>query len=301
MLELRFPKNFLWGAATSAHQVEGENNKNDWWQAERTGLLPHSSGMASDHYNLFAQDFDLAKKLGHNAHRFSLEWSRLEIRAGEFDEAATNHYRRVLLYLREQGIEPIVTLHHFTNPVWFADSGGWTNRKSPQIFARYVRYCLENFGDYVRYWVTINEPTAYANAGYGVGKWPPFQKSYLKVLLVLINMSRAHNRAYRLIHQITPKAKVSIAHNAKAFLAANSRNPLELIATAFYKFVNNDFFLILIRKNFDYIGLNYYFLQRVRWNKRPTIIAPSNATRSDLGWEIAPQGLLQVLRELHKF
>src|SRR3989344_4765636 len=133
----KFSEGFLWGAATSAHQVEG-NNHNDWTQWEKENAerlskesgekyLPENyiSGKACDHYNRYEEDFDIAKSLGHNAHRFSIEWSRVEPEEGKFNEKEIEHYRDVIRALRERGIEPFVTLWHWTVPIWFQKRGGW--------------------------------------------------------------------------------------------------------------------------------------------------------------------------------
>jgi beta-glucosidase len=163
----------LWGAATASHQVEGGNHWNDWWEAETSGLLPHRSGAACDHYRLYENDFDLARDLGHNAHRFSIEWSRIEPESEVWNEASIEHYARVLQALRDRGIEPVVTLHHFTNPAWFARAGGWLSPGCEQRFARYVEYVASHLPG-VKYWITINEPTVLVKHGYATGDWPPF-------------------------------------------------------------------------------------------------------------------------------
>src|SRR3990167_6648524 len=159
---LKFPKGFYWGAGASSHQVEG-NNKNSWtvWEKENAGRLADKakhtwqlwqlelfpeplnsknniSGIATDHYNRFKEDFDIAKTLSHNAHRLSIEWSRIEPEEGKFDKQEIEHYREVIKALRARGVEPFVTLHHWTNPLWVKKSGGWTNKKTVYYFARYV-------------------------------------------------------------------------------------------------------------------------------------------------------------------
>src|SRR5262245_58024376 len=154
-----FPRAFMWGAATASHQVEGGNRWNDWWALEESGRLPHRSGEACRQLDLYAQDFDMARAWGHNAHRFSLEWSRIEPRQGEWSEAGIAHYARVLDALRERGMEPVVTLHHFTNPEWFAARGGWVRADSVRLFERYVEHVARRLGSRVRFWLTINEPT----------------------------------------------------------------------------------------------------------------------------------------------
>src|SRR3989338_4988796 len=123
--EFAFPSGFLWGAATSAHQVEGDNVHSDWWAWEQAGKVKERSGPACDHYRRFADDFDLAVSLGHNTHRFSIEWSRIEPAEGRWDDAALSHYVDVVRALRQRHLEPIVTLHHYTSPQWLPRPGGW--------------------------------------------------------------------------------------------------------------------------------------------------------------------------------
>ena len=132
---LTFPPGFLWGTATSAHQVEGNDKNNDWWEWEQKHQPPNKrSGKADDEYERYKEDFKLAKKLGHNAHRLSLEWSRIEPEEGQFDEEAIQHYQKVLKELKDDGLTVMLTLHHFTNPLWFAQKGGWENRDSSVYF-----------------------------------------------------------------------------------------------------------------------------------------------------------------------
>ena len=128
-----FPPGFFWGAATAAHQVEGDNRQNDWWRLEEAGVLPHRSGDACRQYELYERDFDLAAGMGHNAHRLSLEWSRIEPAPGRFDEGAIDHYKAVLDALQCRGLEPLLTLHHFSNPAWLAQQGGWLRRRNSAI------------------------------------------------------------------------------------------------------------------------------------------------------------------------
>src|SRR5579859_5298121 len=122
---MRFPEGFLWGAATAAHQIEGNNVHSDWWRAEEAGRLAHRSGIACDSWQRWPEDLQLLTALGLNAYRLSIEWARVEPGPGQFDQAALDNYRRQLDALKPAGIEPLVTLHHFTNPSWLADLGGW--------------------------------------------------------------------------------------------------------------------------------------------------------------------------------
>ncbi len=171
--EWHFPKGFQWGTATSAHQVEGGQD-NDWTAWESTGTIADGSvsGAAGDHWHRFDEDFALAALLGTNAHRLSFEWSRIEPQPGRWNEAALQHYRQVIDSLRRHGLEPWITLHHFTNPRWFAGPGGWTRPDAPTRFATYCRKVVGRFPD-VRHWITINEPEVLTELGYLAGYWPP--------------------------------------------------------------------------------------------------------------------------------
>jgi beta-glucosidase len=159
---------FMVGAATAAHQVEGNNTYSDFWVMEH---LKHSdfvepSGAAVDHYHRYEEDIGLLAQAGLNAYRFSIEWARIEPQEGSFDEAAVNHYRKVLECCAKNNITPIVTLHHFSSPAWLMEKGGWGKPYVIQAFARYVRYIMQQLGNQLPYICTINE----ANMGYQLNK-----------------------------------------------------------------------------------------------------------------------------------
>ncbi|MFA6385071.1 MAG: family 1 glycosylhydrolase, partial [Candidatus Omnitrophota bacterium] len=166
---IRFPRDFLWGAATSAHQVEGNNTGSDWWKWEQGGGGKEPSGLACRHYLQYRQDFDLVRSLGHTCHRLSIEWSRVQPARGEFSLEALDHYKDVIAALRERHIEPVVTLHHFTNPQWFTDMGGWAHPEAVKLFRAYAERVIDVLAGDVTYWVTINEPLIYLFYGYIAG------------------------------------------------------------------------------------------------------------------------------------
>src|SRR3989338_2285694 len=240
MPKLYFPKDFLWGAATSAHQVEG-NNHNDWseWEKENVPRLAREaesvfshvpgwkerfgaeaadpqnyiSGAAADHYHRYEQDFDIAKSLGHNAHRFSIEWSRIEPEEGKFDEAAIEHYRTVLLALRARGIEPIITLWHWTNPVWIETQyGGWENPAVGDRFLKFTECVVNRYKDLVHYWTVFNEPNTFVGLGYITSVRPPQRKSIWRARRAIKTFNQTHKRVYTLIHSLQPEAKVVLSH-----------------------------------------------------------------------------------------
>jgi len=312
MPELKFPSGFLWGAATSAHQVEGDNIHNDWWAWERSGKAKDLSGQACRHYSMYESDFDLAKSLGHNSHRFSLEWSRIEPKEGTFDQKELEHYRKVIRALKERGLEPLVTLHHFTNPQWFAERGGWENRWLVKYYLRFVEYVVGSLSSDVRFWITINEPNIYAYLSYVTGAWPPQKKSLSSDSKVSNNLISAHISAYKIIKRIYRKAglsapMVSIAQNMQAFepCVPNIRNRLGAYLRD--RIFNFSFVDELYReRTLDFIGLNYYnrsLVEVKRWRMRNIFFDTCENNRyplpkNSLGWDIYPEGLYKLLLKL---
>ncbi|MFC4306045.1 glycoside hydrolase family 1 protein [Cohnella boryungensis] len=167
-MALRFPEDFLWGASTAAHQVEGNNTNSDFWLMENLegSLFKERSGSAVDHYRLFKEDIALLSSFGLNSYRFSIEWARIEPEEGQFDRAAIEHYREVLLACRNNNVTPIVTLHHFSTPQWLIREGGWESPETPARFARYCSHVMKELGELIPYVCTINE----ANISIGIAK-----------------------------------------------------------------------------------------------------------------------------------
>lgn len=156
---MTFPKEFLLGAATAAHQVEGNNIHSDYWLQEH---MPHTafaepSGEACDHYNRYEEDIKLLAKAGLNAYRFSIEWARIEPEENRFDESEVEHYKNVIACCRKYNVEPIVTLLHFTSPAWVIRKGGWEAESVVDDFKKYTSYIVSKIGDNVKYICTINE------------------------------------------------------------------------------------------------------------------------------------------------
>lgn len=155
----KFEKGFLIGAATAAHQVEGNNKNSDYWAMEHMKYTSFAEPSldAVDHYNRYEEDIKMMAEAGVNAYRFSIEWARIEPVKGEFDEKETEHYRKVLECCKNHGIEPVVTLLHFTSPKWLIEEGGWENEATVGLFADYCKYVVEKLGSYMHYICTINE------------------------------------------------------------------------------------------------------------------------------------------------
>ena len=316
MMDNKFPKNFLWGAATSSYQVEGNNSFCDWWDWELKGKLEFHSGIACNHYELYQEDFDIAKALGHNCHRFSIEWSRVEKEEGIFDEKELNHYRDVVRALRERNLEPVVTLHHFTNPNWLLEKGGWDNPEIVDYFLRYVEKIVSYLADDVTYWVTINEPMVFVYNSYLLGIWPPQKKSFSHSMKVMRNLIKAHNKAFSLIHKIykdklLAKPRVGIAKNTRLFMPCLYKNYLiNKLAARFRDRFFNQIFLDAIKKHSDFIGVNYYTRDIVIVKNLSLNAFWANncgdshhiiTWRNSLGWETYPEGIFDSLVSLKKY
>ncbi len=313
MVKYIFPEGFLWGTATASHQIEGDNFYNDWWEFERQGKVKNGqvSGKACDSWNRYEEDFDLIEKLNNNAYRFSIEWSRIEPEEGRFDESALERYRSMLLSLRRRNIEPFVTLHHFTNPLWIAKRGGWLNPEIIDYYLRYVKRIVGEFKDLVNYWMTINEPNAYAFMAYLYGQFPPQGKSLIKMLRVLNNMVKAHAKAYEIIHQMSPNAKVSIAYNVIYFEPKNPNSFIDRKLANFADRIYNRVFIETLltgkfsspfikeeisyaKDTLDYLGINYY--TRILMGLR---MGSPEGENSDFGWEIYPEGIYKVVKRFY--
>ncbi len=312
---IEFPKDFLWGAATSAYQVEGNNINTDWWEWEERAGLKEASGLACRHYELYKCDFDLAKLLNHNAHRLSIEWSRIEPQEGKFSEPELEHYRDVILSLKQRNLEPIVTLHHFTNPLWFARIGGWQNKKACDYFSRYVEKIVGALCENVKFWVTINEPMVYMHLSYIKGIWPPQEKSFLQAKRIMDNLIVAHIKAYKLLHSIYKRKKllspsVSVAQNMQAFVPCSHTLKNKCATYLRDKLFNLRFIEAIIRyKTLDFIGVNYYSRSLVdveKWDFKNLLLDICNQNhhpvkQNSLGWDIYPEGLYKILLRLKNY
>jgi beta-glucosidase len=330
---LAFPHGFLWGAATSAHQVEGGNRWNDWWRFEQVpGAIRGGdvSGEACRHYERFDEDFALAAADGHNAHRLSFEWSRLEPERGRWNPAEVAHYHAVLASLRRHRLTPVVTLHHFTNPLWVADRGGWENRETIDHFVEFVRFCAREFGGEVDWWCTVNEPEVFAFRGWSEGLWPPRKRDDGAALVVMANLLEAHGRAYRVLHDEDHgdadgdgvPARVGFAKHRPQLVPAHPTFPLDQLRAFFENRVFNlgveraaitgTIELAIpgaptvkrrvaeLENALDWYGLNYYTRWQVNALGKEAHTARRGAPLNDLGWEIWPEGLADAARTAAK-
>ena len=316
---LRFPRRFLWGASTSAHQVEGGTH-NQWtvWELENAMALSkqaeykiahlpiwpeikdqalnpdnYISGQAIDHFNRYEEDFDIAASMNLNAFRFSIEWSRIEPSEGTWDPAAIEHYRQYILALKKKGLEPMVTLYHWTVPVWFSDKGGFENPANVKYFVRYAEKILMELGAELRYITTINEPDTVASHGYITQDHPPQTHSFFKAFMVYRNLLTAHRRIHKMARGLSRRYKVGFTKSYAHIRAGDDRWQTRLAMRLDY-WVRDDLVLWYVGRRNDFLGVNYYFSDRHVGFR----IANENENMNDLGWDMRPKDLEKVLLRL---
>jgi beta-glucosidase len=311
--ERRFPDGFLWGTATAAHQVEGDNHNSDWWEFEQRGgiLTGDSADPACDQYRRFREDFAMLHELRNNAHRLSIEWSRIEPAPGEFDQSQIDHYRDVLAELRARGLAPMVTLHHFTSPLWFTRRGGWAASGAPDAWLPFVRRVAEELGDLVAMWCTINEPNIYAYQGWLAGEFPPGRRGdVLGLVRVLGNLRRAHEAAYRELHRLTPGVPVGLAQHRWLLLPAHPGRLRDRFAAGTAAFFMDRWpagggrWRQVVEAPADYVGLNHYSGSLVAFSLRAVgegfahRFNPPGLAESDFGWAVEPAWMRRCLEDL---
>jgi len=327
---LAFPPGFKWGSATSAHQVEGGQIGNQWAEFERQhGNIWRGdrSGAACNWWQSTDGDFDLMRELGMNAHRFSVEWSRIEPQPGVFDPRAIDRYRAMLDDLIMRGIEPMICLHHFTNPLWLWRAGSWERPEVVERFQSFVRYTVSALGDLCNRWLTINEPQVYVNHCYLDAIFPPAERNILKALRVYRHMALAHGIAYQTIHTLQPDAQVGNASALRAFKPFRPTHMGDNVAAWIWRFLGEDIWFRAIcdgqllpplgwgehhpalRNSFDFIGVNYYTRTLMQFTPNPlqifgNRINPPDAELSDSGRDgpyswYAPEGLFDLCMQLN--
>ena len=262
---MKLRDDFLWGASTSAYQVEGNNWNSDWWEFEHTQGAPVTEpcGDACDHYHHYTEDIKLLASLGFNAFRLGIEWSRIEPEMGEISYAAIDHYRRVLQTCREQGVEPLVTFLHHTLPRWMAHKGGWLWSESPQRFAAYCDLLSRELSDMISYAMTINQPDLDTNLGYRWGMTLPGWLALQSMTgdeaaeRVEPNLTAAHHKGREAIRANIPGVKVGMGIASMAWVFDGPEE--ELIKQRAVRNWEGNFYAAA--EGDDYIGVQAYTRQ----------------------------------------
>jgi Beta-glucosidase/6-phospho-beta-glucosidase/beta-galactosidase len=329
---LSFPKGFLWGTASSSYQSEGGNRQNQWYRWEEQGhiLSGERCGQAADWWRRAEEDFALAEQMENSALRLSLEWSRIEPHEGLWDSTAFARYREMLLDLHRRHITPVITLHHFTEPLWFVERGAFARRENVCYFVRYVERVVKELGDLCTFWVTLNEPNIYAFQGYLFGVFPPGERDLGRAFTVLRNLLQAHVEAFYQLRRCSPQAQIGYCLHYRLFDPAHAYSLLDVSAAR----LQEQFFNWSIlqagesgRFRFpigslladipgavgarDYHGVNYYTRDMVRFDPQlPTAafgrrFVRANVPRNDPGLdedfgEIYPYGMYRVLAAVYQ-
>jgi len=315
-----FEEDFLFGAATASHQVEG-GNVNNWsqWEKEtadervkkntfwydppehlkRMAEDPEYriSGMAADSFHRYKEDVEIIKELDLNSYRFSVEWSRIFPEKGVVSEEGLAYYKALISELKTNNIEPLLTCWHWTLPLWLDEEGGLMAPNVEQYFKEYFEVLAENFGDDVRYWIPLNEPDVITSQSYLTGVWPPNEKKVLRYLkLYFGRMVNIHNIGYEVIKEHNPNAVIGVAKQ-NAYIEAYNQNPVNIGIAKLVNYFSNELYLNKIKDHLDFIGLNFYFHQKVGIGG----IKNDNDKLSDTGWWMRPDSLYNALMGLKKY
>jgi beta-glucosidase len=318
-----FPADFLWGTATSAHQVEGNNDNNDWWrweQQEGAILNGETSGLACNWWEDAEADLDRAAELGTNAHRLSLEWSRIEPEPSVFNREALDRYREILLAMRARNLAPMVTLHHFSNPQWLAEKGDFGSDLVVDYFQRYVARVAEHLGDLVAQWITINEPMVYVFMRHVEKAFPaPGRRGWGVAASNLHNLLRCHAAAYHTLKAAHPRVPVGVAKNMLAFDPRPGGNPLDAWWANQISYFFNDWWMEAmqdgrlrrplgrgqikgLKGSYDFTGINYYTRFYVRFPGMYERKWKPDALVSDGDYgEVYPEGLFRVIKHARRY
>ena len=340
MAQLTFPEGFIWGAATASYQIEGAWNEDGKGESvwDRFSHQPyrilngHTGDIACDHYHHLAEDIGLIKDLGLASYRFSISWPRiLPDGTGAVEPRGLDFYDRLVDRLLENGIAPMATLNHWDFPQALQDRGGWPNRDSADWFTEYARVLFEKLGDRVAYWATHNEPFVVAFPGYAEGSMAPGIASYPQGFQAAHHLNLAHGQAVQLYRQLGLPGQIGVVLNLATFLPKTDAPEDVAAAGRLEDFINNMFLdpifkgsypqnlmdwigpmapeikegdLVITSQPVDFLGVNYYFSQIVRFNPHGLLKLRSEPNIDNgwgitlKGWGICPSQLTELLLHL---
>jgi beta-glucosidase len=292
LMKYSFPPDFIFGTSTAAAQIETAFGHD--WQGH-TSKDGHVFTRTTDHELRFKEDAEIIASLA-PGYRMSLMWSKLQREPfGELDKLAVLEYVTFLSDLEMRGVKIMMVLHHFTNPIWFAQLGGWEKEQNIRLWIDFVKKVVDQFGSFISSWNTFNEPNVYASNGWLTGFFPPFKINPVKAVMAVKNMGNAHNQAYQHIKSIYADKPVGISHNAVVFSAENilGRLPARLSDWWYMEWVPKHF------ENVDFFGMSYY--ARVPHDPMPITYVDTPEKMIQLGrphddiWEYHPEGLRTCL------
>jgi len=310
-----FPKGFIWGAATSGHQIEGNNTNADSWVLENVSpsIYAQPSGDADNSFELWRADLDLVKAIGLNTYRFSLEWPRIEPVRGEFSRAMLDHYKAMIDGCRERGLIPVVTFNHYTTPIWFAAQGGWTNPEAPALFARFCEKAAQALAGGIGHALTLNEPNIMnvlkivlppqaiagqhamleaAARAHGTSKFSAGNAIDIDDIPVTTrNLIAGHKAARAAIKGVRPDLPVGVSLSMFDDQAVGAHSIRDHMRDALYGP------WLDVVKGDDFLGVQNY--ERMVWNDKGRVPVPADAVRGAAGAEIYPASLGNCVRYAH--
>ena len=326
----------MWGTATAAHQVEGNNTNNNWYRFEHqkdSSGKPRihnndKSGLAADHWNRYKEDIGLMNELGVKYYRFSIEWSKIEPKNGIFNEKALEHYRELCTTLIDSGLTPVVTLHHFTHPIWFEDLGGFEKEENIKHYLEFSEFVFNKLSDLVPFWCTINEPAVYVSQGYFNGVFPPGKKDPVLAGQVMKNLLNAHVAVFRHLKTLPNgmNVQIGLVKNITQFDPLRrwhildwyfsrilndifTNNTIDLLTTGDFNFYLPGMANISYKNTdaigaIDFIGLNYYS----RWHVKGHLNTATPFTfetrpediQTDMPYSIYPEGFYRAIQTISK-
>lgn len=341
MQKYTFPKDFIWGVATAAYQIEGAHNvdgkgENIW---DRFTSIPgniyknHNGNVACNHYNLYEKDIEIMEELGIKNYRLSISWARIFPKGyGEINQKGLDYYKRLINTLISKGIKPAVTLYHWDLPQHLQDMGGWANRKVIDYFVEYAELMFKEFGDVVPIWITHNEPWVVSILGHAWGVHAPGIKDYKTALQVAHNILLSHGKVVKLYRSMNLKGKIGITLNLSSTHPLTDDEKDVRAAEVYDGFLNRWFLdavlkgtypedmvklyreqnilpeytdedMRIISEKIDFLGINYYTRSVLKYDENAYPLKASlvdlENPKTDMGWEIYPQGLYELLTNIH--